>query len=322
MKKERNNEKTTADAETPLQHQPALAKAAGLKDLYLKREDKHSYGSHKGRSIPLMIDRYVAAGDRRFAISSSGNAALAATIKISELNSQMSDDKTSNSVETKKIELDIFVGQRVAPHKLEKLRKIAAQATNNVIRILSKERPLQALMAAIDEGARSLRQSTDDTSLIGYESLAREIADALPKGGAVFMGTSSGTTAQALAAYFIQHNGPSTTAPIQMHIVQTPTCHPMVDAFENYDGPDEVSTADAIVDMVAHRKTTLVPLIQKTDGRAWIATNDDIATAQGLALEHAIELSPNGALGLAGALKTAYIGLDTGGPVVCIVGGE
>ena len=292
---------------TPLESYPELAAAVGMKEILLKREDLHPYGSHKGRSIPVMIDRYVAAGDRRFAISSSGNAALAAALYVREL----------NAAEKGPIELDIFVGNHVAPHKLEKLKALA----DDSIRVLVKERPLQALTQAIDEGARSLRQSTDDAALIGYESLAKELAaekKLASNGTAVFMGTSSGTTAQALAEYFSK-NG----LPIQVHIIQTSSCHPMADAFETYEGPDERSTAEAITDITARRKDTLVPLIKKTGGHGWVVTNDDIRLAQDLAKKHAkVDLSPNGVLGIAGAIKAATADFNLPSIVICIVGGE
>ena len=54
---------------TPLEAYPKLAKAIGVNELYFKREDLHPYGSHKGRSIPVMIDHYLKAGERRFAIA-------------------------------------------------------------------------------------------------------------------------------------------------------------------------------------------------------------------------------------------------------------
>jgi len=114
-----------------------------VSDLYFKREDLHPYGSHKGRSIPVMIDSYYKAGDRRFAISSSGNAALAAALYVNELNSlHFSQLKCADSKTSQPIDLDIFVGNHVAPHKLEKLKKIAAAPkSGNHIRILVKERP-------------------------------------------------------------------------------------------------------------------------------------------------------------------------------------
>jgi threonine dehydratase len=302
---------------TPLEHYPDLAAAIGVSDLYFKREDLHHYGSHKGRSIPVMIDKYYADGDRRFAISSSGNAALAAALYIRELNAK----------NTEPAELDIFVGNHVAPHKLEKLKKIAdAPENGSHIRILVKERPLQALTQAINDGIRSLRQSTDDTALIGYESLGEELAAELtttkanPKkaGGAVFIGTSSGTTAQALAGYFIKKK-----LPIQVHIVQTSSCHPLSDAFGMYEGPDEKSDADAIVDISAQRKSALIPLIEKTGGKGWFATNENIATAQDLVKKHTgLDISTNSALSIVGAMQATYAGHEIAGPVICLICGD
>jgi threonine dehydratase len=312
--------------ETPLEAYPDLAAVLRVPALYFKREDLHPYGSHKGRSIPLMIDTYVRAGDSQFAISSSGNAALAAALHINKLNSDdvrcdpMGDTSTSDSA---RLSLDIFVGNHISAHKLEKLKN-AQHASQGAIRILTKERPLFALNAAVQEGIRSLRQSTDDTSLIGYETLAQEIVEASSAAGkgekvaAVFIGTSSGTTAQALADYFSKSN-----VGIQVHIVQTSSCHPLAETFEAYDGPEEDSLADAIVDQTALRRPTLLPLIEKTGGRGWIATNDDIKAAQEMVREHTgVEISTNSALSVAGVMKAGYVGWEMGGAVVCMVCGD
>ncbi|MDB5239163.1 MAG: hypothetical protein JWO00_498 [Candidatus Parcubacteria bacterium] len=290
---------------TPLESYPELAKAVGVAGLYFKREDLHPYGSHKGRSIPVMIDTYAAKGDRKFAISSSGNAGLAAALYVRELN--------EGAYAADPLELDVFIGNNTAPHKAERLNQLA----DDHIRVLIKERPLQALTQAVNEGTRSLRQSTDDTALAGYLSLAQELSE--EKGiGAVFIGTSSGTTAQALAAYFKKQK-----TPIQVHIVQTASCHPIAEAFEPYEGQDEDSEADAIVDKTAHRKDALLPLIDATGGRGWIATNEEIGAAREMALTYTdLEISPNSALSIAGAMKAAAIGWEFTGNVVCMICGE
>ncbi len=288
---------------TPLEHKPELAKALNVSDLYFKREDMHPYGSHKGRSIPVMIDQYIADGEKRFAISSSGNAALAAALYIQELNSK-------NEV---KLELDIFVGNHIAEHKLEKLKKLA----NDQIRVLIKERPKQAVMQAVHDGMCSLRQSDDDLALIGYESLAKELAD-IKNIGTVFIGSSSGTTAQALAHYFVENK-----IPIQVHIVQTSSCHPMVNSFDLSTIPDEKSIADAIVDQIAFRQPFVVPLVEQTGGRGWCAANIDIEIARQLTSQHAgLDISTNSALSVVGAMQAAYIGYEIKGAVVCLICGE
>ena len=51
----------------------------GIPSLYLKREDLHPLGSHKGRSLPYMIDKGLEEGLYRFAISSSGNGTTGAS---------------------------------------------------------------------------------------------------------------------------------------------------------------------------------------------------------------------------------------------------
>jgi len=318
---------------TPLEQYPDLAKAMGLSSLYFKREDLHPYGSHKGRSIPVMIDTYHAQGDTRFAISSSGNAALAAAIHVQKINKEKLVARSQESGE-KTLDLDIFVGNHIAPHKLDKLQKYADEH----IRILKKERPLQALIQAVHDGARSLRQSDDDTALIGYEKLGEEIIEQFENGekrkegkrkngkmenkiGAIFIGTSSGTTAQALGSYFLSHSSPGAIP--QIHIVQTSSCHPLADALNSYDGPDEKSDADAITDITALRKHALIPLIKKTGGSGWFATNEDIETARTLTLKHTgLDISTNSALSVAGALQAIYAGHPIEGTVVCMICGE
>jgi threonine synthase len=296
---------------TPCTEYPPLASKMGLKRLFLKREDLHPYKSHKGRSIPHMIDTYIEQGHKNFVISSSGNAALAASMYINEIGGE----------EPLNMTLDIFIGQNANKNKIEKLESYE----NDVIRIIQKERPLQALILAEQDGMTSLRQSTNDLALLGYESLAKEIVGTLKSAnqdgtakGSVFVGTSSGTTAQALAQYMIDNK-----LNIQIHIVQTSSCHPISDSFEISDIRDESSIADAIVDQTAHRKSKLVPLIKKTGGKGWIVSNEEIISAQKLVATNAqLDISTNGVLGIAGAIQAVFSGQEINEPVVCIVCGE
>ncbi|MFA6404770.1 MAG: PLP-dependent lyase/thiolase [Candidatus Paceibacterota bacterium] len=290
---------------TPYQKYEKLAQAIGFSgNLYFKREDLHPLGSHKGRSIPFMIDHYLKSGDRHFAISSSGNAGLAATLYVKEINAKNLDAP---------IKLDIFVGNNIERDKLEKLNNLIDEN----IKISKIDRPLQALTEAAKSGARSLRQSTDDIALIGYQSLAEEISS-ISNIGAVFIGTSSGTTAQSLAQNFSDNK-----LPIQVHIVQTSSCHPIIDSFGPFDTSKERSVADAIVDIVANRKDVLVSLIQRAGGNGWLATNDDIHSAIQLAKENTgIEISTNSALSIVGAMKAVKTKHPINGAIVCLICGD
>lgn len=290
---------------TPYQEYPDLAKALDLKSgvkLYFKREDLHPLGSHKGRSIPYMIDSYIGEGKSHFAISSSGNAALAAALYIKKLNA-----------DGESLKLTILVGEHINSDKLARLEELA----DDSIHIVRTERPLQALFTMTkDPEVQGLRQSTDDRALAGYEALAQELLE-IPDLRAIFIGTSSGTTAQALAEYFTKINNP-----LEVHIVQTMSCHPLSDAFENIDSTNEVSIADAIVDHTALRKTTLIPLIKKTGGRGWTVTNEIIRGAQDLTERHTdTTISPNSALSVAGIMSAGYADWKFKGSIACLITG-
>ena len=89
---------------TPLVNAENLAKNLTIPALYFKREDLHPYGSHKGRSIPKMIEKYTKEGWKNFTVSSSGNAALAAALYIKERNLKNPQDK---------LRLKIYIGYSI-----------------------------------------------------------------------------------------------------------------------------------------------------------------------------------------------------------------
>ncbi len=291
---------------TPHEEYPQLAEALGVSSLYFKREDRHPYGSHKGRSIPIMIDTYLSEGITHFALSSSGNSALAAALYIKEINSE--------KPENQKITLEILIGKNIKPHKMSKLEDLKDEH----ILISVQERPLQTLfMKTQDEKVRGLRQSTDDTALIGYNALAEELLE-IEDLKAVFVGTSSGTTAQALVEYFSKHR-----KDVEVHIVQTTSCHPIAGEFVDTEETEERSIADAIVDHVANRKAFLIDALKKNNGNGWIARNEQMSIAQELSKKHAgVSISPNSALSIAGVMEASYTGKTWDGPVVCLICGE
>lgn len=287
---------------TPNEEYKALNEAIGA-DIVLKREDLHPYGSHKGRSIPVMIDEYIKQGIKEFAISSSGNAGIASGLYIKELNNNYS----------KNVKLEIIVGNKINKVKLQRLEDIK----DDNIKITRVDKPLQTLFERIkDENIKSLRQSTDDKALIGYEDLAIEIAN-IKNVKRIYIGTSSGTTAQALAEYFIKNN-----KKIEVNIIQTSSCHFMVNEITEDIPKNEVSIADAIVDQTVNRKDKLIDLIRSTGGKGYIATNDEILNAVDLVQKNAgLKISTNSALSIAGLIKDSYT-RDLNGASVCIICGE
>lgn len=283
-----------------------LAKKIGLNtSLYLKHEDMHPLGSHKGRSIPPMINKYAEEGVTNFVISSSGNAALAATLHIKELN-RLKIFSTHT--------LTIFVGEKIEKEKLIELKKLS----DDKIKIIQTANPKQqALLTEKSSGAKYLRQSTDDTALIGYQKLAEELAT-IDNLSAIFIPTSSGTTAEGLYEGFKKLGiNP------QIHIIQTTACHPIVDLLHPTNLPIAPSLATAIVDKIGHRKNQVTEAIKNSHGQGWIATNEEIINAVRLLQEtEGVQASPNSALSVVGLLQSIKSGTKFIGPIVSLLTGK
>lgn len=303
---------------TPQTEAPELAKKLGVPAIFLKREDLHPYGSHKGRSIPYMIDVKCGEGVTHFAISSSGNAALAAIRHIKKLNALKDKNGTAP------LFLSIFIGEHIEDGKRATLENEASSDPH--IKIETSRRPLQSLLQFISGTKNaSLRQSLDDTALVGYESLAQELAS-IPNLSDIFIATSSGTTAQAISQYFVSH-----TISTRIHVVQTTSVSPIAQEISKNahtypsgapSSPEE-SLAKAIIDKVAHRRLAVTTAIQATNGTGIIATNKDITGAQKLLKETAsLETTANGALSLAGLIASLKKGSSFKGTIACIISGK
>lgn len=281
--------------DTPLESYPELAEKLGIPGLLFKREDMGRYGSHKGRSIPFMIDTYSNEGKTAFAISSSGNAARAAIEHIQKAHPQA--------------KLTVFVGTHINNEKLDYLRN---SISSDNIQLEQVERPLQSLTALTKDGTvQSLRQSTDKLALAGYQSLANELMDIETDG--VFIPTSSGTTAEALLTF--------TNLPI--HIVQTEKCHPIAKAFGTDAPSADTSIADALVDSIAHRKDSIATKLHENNGNAWVPNEDTIRKAMQLTEETTgIFLSPNSAVAIAGIMEATKNGFSPSRPIIALITGK
>ena len=290
---------------TPQQSYEELNKALGV-EVYLKREDLHKYGSHKGRSSPLMIKKYFKEnGITNFVISSSGNAALAAIHAI----------QAHNRNNSSPLSLCILVGQHIEPQKLKLLN---TTKEDHRVTIEQVHRPIQkALQMEKDNNIKYLRQSTDDIALLGYGELAEEL-NKISNLSAIFIPTSSGTTAQALGGSFHAYGQKP-----QIHIVQTTACHPIAEHFDRNIPITESSIARAIVDKAARRKEKVIEEITQSHGSGWIVTDSQIQDAIKLIKTTcSLAISPNSALSIAGLKKAVDAGHAFNGVVVCLITGR
>jgi threonine synthase len=110
---------------------------------------------------------------------------------------------------------------------------------------------------------------------------------------------------------------------VEVHIVQTSSCHQIADSFVDNYSSNEKSIADAIVDQTALRKDILVKLLQETGGNAWIATNEQIVSAQEIVKKTTdLAISTNSALSVAGLMQAVYTSKTWKGSVVCMICGD
>jgi threonine synthase len=253
-----------------------------------------------------MIKRYAKEGCEDFVITSSGNAALAAVEAV----------QAHNRNNPTKLRLTVFVGQNINPEKLKRLITIIEDP---LVKMEQTENPKQSAFQIDKDGkAKNLRQSTDDAALEGYTELAEEL-DKIPNLSAIFIPTSSGTTAQAVGEAFLK-----LTQKPQIHIIQTPACCPIasVIASEAKQSSTTTSIADAIVDHVAHRKEKVLEVIKNSQGSGWVVTDEEIKNAIKLVKENCeIVISPNSALSVAGLIKAKQNNWEIEGAVVCLITG-
>lgn len=286
-----------------------LIKADNLKaylgvnfDIFIKREDLSYYGSHKGRSIPIMISEYWKKGFKKFVISSSGNAALAAAIFIRDF----------NLTGKEKMQLKIFIGKNIPWNKYRKIKKIAKQDKNIHLEKIIKPKQ-SAFLLEKNSGFKNLRQSTDELALIGYEDLAREIHEQVNRAKIIFVPASSGTTAVGLYNGFKKIGGQA-----KIFFVQTDFCHPFISSGLSA----KKSLAAAIVDIVGHRKPDMKKIL-KNQGGGYVATDKEIKKAIKIIKKtEKIKISANSALSIVGLLKLIESGKKIDGPVVCVLTGN
>ena len=86
---------------------------------------------------------------------------------------------------------------------------------------------------------------------------------------------------------------------------------------------EEISLAGAIVDRVAHRRTTVVEAVQKSSGAGWIISNDEIVAAREVVKKTLnLSISPTSALSIAALTQALKNHHTFNGAVACIITGD
>lgn len=139
------------DTFTPLEERTA--------HLWIKREDLHPLGSHKGRSLAYQLSSWLAKGEKKFVLSSSGNAAIAF---LALTPSDQSIALVSPSIDS------------------AKLGYLQSMQTNGHAVISPIAKKLAELLVG-KKGFVDLRPSHSDEAILGLASIGFELFEQLPE---------------------------------------------------------------------------------------------------------------------------------------------
>lgn len=149
---------TLGEGHTPLIEVPALTARLRIGALLLKRDDLSPGGSHKSRSLAYRISLACARGEKAAVISSSGNAATAASMYCARA----------------AIQLIAFVSPSTSAIKLAPLMR------DYTLQVRSAKPRNLARYAARVFGLPNLTPSLDDLSIEGFKSIACELNEEAP----------------------------------------------------------------------------------------------------------------------------------------------
>lgn len=309
---------------TPMSPQPALAAAAGMKGaLWVKDETGDVSGSHKARHLMgvMLYLRVIEAAklpaarglaQRRLAIASCGNAALAAAV----------------IARAARWPLDVFIPPDADAAVVARLTELGSRIT------VCERRPGEAgdpcflrFVEAVQAGAIpfGVQGSENGLAIEGGRTLAFEMAEAFAASGsvpdAIYVQVGGGALASAIAQGFATAAaaGVIPRAPALV-AVQTAGCAPLARAWERFAAAPEAaarhrggymwpweatpaSLAHGILDDETYDWLEIVAAMRATGGRTVVVGEDAVARAFDLGRDAtSIRASATGTAGLAGIL--------------------
>ncbi len=264
-----------------------------LDNFYLKREDQNITGSAKDRAIPFQIENLKKNGFTQAVISSTGNAAISAAHFCHQEN----------------IKLTIFLSPHIAPEKLNLLKKYDHEI------ILSHQPISDAVKFSKSLHAYLLRQSTDPSSLIGYQTIAQELAEQLPQITSIFIPVGSGTTLLGISQKL-----PKNVKIFGAQSAANPTVSKIFDP--NFT-PENRLITDALSVKFLPNKDKVINAIKNSSGSCLTIQNENIVTADSYLKSKDIITSLEGALSFAAYQKAQKNNLNIGQyPIILLTGAK
>lgn len=267
-----------------------------VENIFLKCEYENPTGSWKDRGMVHQIKRLLDDGVKEAVISSSGNAAISA----------------ASYCRVAGVKLTVFVSPKINKAKLDRLVQLVEPSC-----IIKTDKPLSAsIQYSRKTNAANLRQSKDPYAFAGYETIAYELSDEIPKIDAVFLPVSGGTATLGMANGFLKLGR---LPPI--HAVQTEAVHPIASFFDKTFQEKNESLADAIVAKFTPLEDKIIKIIKKSHGWGWVIADDKMKEARDWLLSHNMNCSYEGAAAVAALWKAKSCGYNYKNPV-CVLSGK
>lgn len=290
---------TLGEASTPLVSLPGLARAIGIARLWVKRDDLSAGGSHKARSLAYRVSVARARGEHTLLLSSSGNAAVAASLYCAAAG----------------VRLLAFVSPDTSPVKLAALRRRGTL-------VIRTDRPRNlARYAGRVFGIPNLTPSIDDLSIEGFKTIAYELHEEVADATDFFTFVTSGSS-------FIGAAGAAAELAwgVQMHAVQAGAAGALAGAldprFAQADMPRSGLAGLLGIDE-SPRADDARACMTASGGRGWVQTDDEITEAHGWLADAGIDTSAEGAASVAAVARARREGvLDASSRAVVLLTGH
>lgn len=257
--------------------------------LYIKREDKNPFGSWKDRISSVKVWYLKNQNIKKGVIATSGNAG------ISYLNyfKHFIPD----------FELVILISSKINNNKLEILKNLIKDTKNQIIQT---NEPQKLISKYTKNGYYNLKSSIDNDATKAYWNIAYELKQLFAKkeksSVKIFCPVSSGTAFVGISEgihLIVQDEYSMPT----MYAVQTSSNHPLIE--NNYFNKEEQSLADAIYDPKCLRSYQIKKIVDNTQGKIVVVSNQDLRLAQSFYSEiskNKEKISYNSLVSLAGFL--------------------
>ena len=270
---------------TPLVALPGLARALDVTVLWVKRDDLSPGGSHKSRSLAYRVSLARQRGERTLLLSSSGNAAVAASLYCAAAGLRL---LAFVSPDTPAVKLAALHRQGTLVIRTEKPRNLARYAS----RVF---------------GIANLTPSLDDLSIEGFKSIGLELHEAAPEATDFFTFATSGSSFIGAARAAVSSGWRA-----RLHVVGAGAAGALAGALDpRFDATQMArSTLAGLLGIdESPRADDARACAATSGGRGWVVTDDEIAQAHGWLGDAGIDTSGEGAASIAAVARARREGV-------------